>query len=314
MSQKAPGKYYRTGLSWVQITNMFPNEAAAEHWVCQQRWPKGPVCPHCQSSNVQTGAHHRTMPYRCRTCRKRFSVRIGTVLENSRLDLRTWAIAIYILTTNLKGASSMKLHRDLGITQKSAWYLAHRIRETWDYQQHLASPVEVDETYVGGKDKNKHAAKRLQHGNTYGEKQAVVGMKSRKTNTVTAQVIDPVSATTLQRFVRTHVPQGSTVYSDQHRGYGGLRKSGYLLQSVKHSVKEFVNGQAHINGLESFWALLKRGYHGTFHHVSAKQLQRYINEFSGRSNNREEDTIDQMKLVVKGFTGKHLSYRTLIAD
>ena len=313
MARKAPGKHYRKGLSWLQITNMFPNEEVAEQWFAQNRWPDGPICPHCESDNVQSGAKHKTMPYRCRSCRKRFSVRIGTVLENSRLDLRIWAISIYILTTGLKGTSSMKLHRDLGVTQKSAWYLAHRIRETWGDKQALAGPVEVDETYLGGLDKNKHADKKLVHGNTYGVKQAVVGMKSRKTKAVTAQVIDPVSATTLQRFVKAHAEGGTTIYSDQHRGYWGLRKSGYLLESVNHSVKEYVNGQAHTNGIESFWALLKRGYHGTFHHLSAKQLQRYVNEFAGRQTIREADTLDQMGMIAKGLIGKHLPYRELVS-
>lgn len=137
-------------------------------------------------------------------------------------------------------------------------------------------------------------------------------MKSRKTNHVKAEIIQTVSAKTLQRFVKFHTPQGETVYSDQHRGYWGLRKSGYLLESVNHSVKEYVNGQAHTNGIESFWALLKRGYHGNFHHLSAKQLQRYVNKFSGRHNAREADTIEQMTLIAKGLLGKRLLYRELV--
>lgn len=311
MAHKAPGKHYRKGLSWLQITNLFPNEEVAEQWFAQTRWPQGPICPHCQSTNIQSGATHKTMPYRCRTCRKRFSVRVGTVLENSRLNLRTWAIAMYILTTGLKGTSSMKIHRDLGVTQKTAWYLAHRIRETWGDKQVLVSPVEVDESYFGGLDKNKHADKKPVHGNTYGVKQAVVGMKSRTTNRVNAAVVPTVSTQTLQRFVQANTSQGGTVYSDQSRGYWGLRKSGYLLESVNHSVKEYVNGQAHTNGIESFWALLKRGYHGTFHHLSAKQLQRYVNEFAGRHNAREADTIEQMRLITKGLVGKQLPYKEL---
>ena len=313
MPKKAPGKYYRKGLSLPQIMDMFPNEDVAEQWFAQQRWPNGPVCPQCHSDNVQSGAAHKTMPYRCRTCRKRFSVRMGTVLENSRLDLRIWAIAIYILTTGLKGTSSMKLHRDLGITQKSAWYLAHRIRETWGDKQTLSGPVEVDETYIGGKEANKHASAKLRFGRGGVGKEIVVGLKSRTNRHVVASVVPTACAGTLQRFVKTHCEPQSQIYSDQNASYAGLRERGYRVESVNHSVKEYVRDQAHTNGIESFWALLKRGYHGTYHKMSPKQLQRYVNEFAGRHNARKADTIEQMALIAKGLIGKRLPYRQLTA-
>ena len=314
MPRKAPGKYYRKGLSWLDITKMFPNEETAEHWFAQTRWPNGPVCPECQSTNVQPGAKHKTMPYRCRSCRVRFSVKTGTVMQGSKLDLQVWAIAIYILTTGLKGTSSMKLHRDLKITQKTAWYLAHRIRETWDDKQPMQGLVEVDEAYIGGKEENKHANKKTGPVNGPVGKHAVVGIKSRQANTVKAQVVDPVSSITLQRFVMAHTESGGIAYSDQHRGYVGLRKKGYHLEQVNHSAKEYVNGQAHTNGIESFWAGLKRGYYGTYHKMSVKQLQRYVNEFSGRHNIRDLDTIDQMQMIVQGMAGKRLQYQELVAS
>ena len=313
MPQKAPGKYYRQGLSLPQLMKMFPNEAVAEQWFAHQRWPHGPICPVCQSDNVQSGAAHRTMPYRCRECRKRFSVRMGTVLENSRLDLRTWAMAIYILTTGIKGTSSMKLHRDLGITQKSAWYLAHRIRETRGDQHALSGPVEVDETYIGGKEANKHASAKIPNARGGAGKEIVVGMKSRETRHVVASVVPTACAGTLQRFVRTHSEPHAQIYSDQNASYAGLRERGYRVAQVNHSVKEYVRGMAHTNGIESFWALLKRGYMGTYHKMSPKQLQRYVNEFAGRHNARSLDTAEQMAAIAKGLVGKRLPYRELTA-
>ena len=312
MPHKAPGKYYRKGLSWMEITKMFPNEEQAEQWFAQARWPNGPVCPKCHSTNIQSKAKHATMPYRCRACRVRFSVKAGTVMQGSKLDLQVWAIAIYILTTGLKGTSSMKLHRDLKITQKSAWYLANRIRETWDDKQPMQGSVEVDETYMGGKEGNRHASKKNVRGRWPAGKHAVVGMNSRETKAVTAQVIAPVSSVTLQRFVTEHTNDGNKVYSDQNPGYLGLRKHGYTLEQVNHSVKEYVNGQAHTNGIESFWAGLKRGYYGIYHKMSGKQLQRYVNEFAGRQTIRDLDTLEQMAMIAQGLIGKRLPYQELI--
>ena len=313
---EAPGKHYRKGMSLLEAMRMFPDNAAAEAWFTRIRWPHGPSCPHCGSDNVQSGAKHKTMPYRCRKCRKRFSLKTGTVMEASNLGYQVWAMALYLLLTGLKGVSSMKLHRDLNVTQKTAWHLAHRLRTAFEAggpRVVFEGPVEVDETFVGGLRKNMPKSKREKlTGRGTAGKVAVVGVKDRETKHVAARVVPNTDGATLQGFVREHVEPGAAVYTDDSGAYGGLTE--YERGTVRHSVGEYVDRHIHTNGIESLWSMLKRAHKGTFHKLSPKQLQRYVDEFAGRQNIREFDTVDQMTVVAAWMVGKRLKYRDLIAD
>ena len=313
MAHKAPGKAFRKGISLIELTRMFPDDETAEQWFIKVRWPVGVCCPECGSLNVQERKTRKPQPFRCRDCRKDFSVKTGTLMQGSNLGFQKWAIAIYLSTTNLKGVSSMKLHRDLGITQKSAWHMAHRIRETWQENGGLFSgPVEVDETYMGGKRKNMPKSKRKNmEGRGIVDKAIVAGVKDRETNKISASVVDSTDKDTLQGFIRDHVKGGAKVYTDDHTSYHNMQ--GFDHESVKHSVGEYVKKQAHTNGVESFWSMLKRAHIGVFHKISEKHLGRYVTEFAGRHNIRPMDTIHQMESMVLGMDGKRLRYKDLVA-
>ena len=306
------GKSDRVGLDVFALFDMFPDEATATKWFENVFWAKGRECGHCFSTRTSVNKSGKPMPYRCKDCRKFFSVRTGTVMQHSKIPLRKWAVAIYQMTTNLKGTSSMKLHRDLKVSQPCTWHLAHRIREAWDafLVEKFDGENEVDETYIGGKEANKHDSKKLKQGRGTVGKTAITGVKNRGSKQIRAKVVERTDSATLQGFVEDNVEQGSTVYTDEATAYLGMVD--FEHKSVKHSVGEFVKGMASTNGIESFWAMLKRGYMGTYHKMSAKHLERYVNEFVGRHNIRDLDTIEQMICITRLMKGKRLQFKELI--
>src|SRR5665213_2026988 len=282
-------------------------------------WKDGVICPTCGSKDVGYVASRRLWQCKSRHGKAQFSVKVGTIMEDSAIGLDKWLVAIWMQTNMKNGVSSWEIHRSLGITQKCAWHMLHRIRLALQDSVSggkLSGEVEVDETFIGGKARNMHAgekARKLQgrHGGTQGK--AIVAAVLERGGKVRAKVIDKRRKTQLQALVRENVQPKSALYSDALKSYDGLSEE-YAHQVVDHAI-EYVRENVHTNGLENFWSLLKRGINGTYVSVEPYHLFRYVDEQAFRFNNREGmNDFDRFKLLLSGIVGKRLTYDALIGS
>lgn len=292
----------------VDLMNVFSSEKICLDYLKAVRYNNQPTCPHCGNEKVYEFKGGSL--YKCAKCRKQFTLKVGTIFSDSKIPLQKWFMAMYLMTAHKKGISSYQLGRDIGVTQKSAWFMTQRIRYAMKTKSLFTKPlgniVEADETYIGGK---QTGGKR---GRGSENKTAVFGMVERQ-GEVRTMPVDRVNAVTLKGHIRANVAKTAILMTDEWKAYCGLGKEFKGHQVIEHDKKQYVNGSTHVNNIENFWSLLKRGITGIYHHTSPKHLHRYCNEFEYRYNTRQVKDGDRFKMILNQVTGR-LTYKALIGQ
>jgi transposase-like protein len=299
----------------IEAIKFFDNADSAISYLAHKRWPKGVTCPYCKSAEPMFLQTRKI--WKCRSCRKQFSVKVGTIFEDSPIALGKWLTATWMIANCKNGVSSYEIARDLGVTQKTAWFMLHRIRKSMQDDENggkLGGEVEVDETFIGGKARNMHRSKRERviTGTGGKDKTMALGMVERGGNVVT-MVVGTRRKHELQKNICEHVEAGAAIFSDELQSYDGL-SADYQHAVINHAV-EYVNGNVHTNTMENFWSLVKRGLHGTYISVEPYHLFRYLDEQAFRYNHRREMTdADRFSLVCSRIAGRRLTWKALRAQ